>query len=221
MTSPSTARRSPRWCPFSHSGEGAVAPAVRLVVPSRLFNRILAFFIYRSFARAIAAAARAKKSRVTILLPRSLACLTCLLTRRLPTSTPSRIVMSTVSGMDASDDYPTLRAFLKHSDVHFHEEVLPAEDRDNGDVVRASPLCLPAAAAAASPSPRGRWTHWKREHVYWTEPIWRELGLDKRCVGCDGNVDDLMACPDIDGALVGGASLKAESFDRIINFTPK
>ncbi len=32
------------------------------------------------------------------------------------------------------------------------------------------------------------------------------------------NVDDLMAQPDIDGALVGGAALKAESFDRIIKF---
>ena len=29
------------------------------------------------------------------------------------------------------------------------------------------------------------------------------------------NVDELMACPDIDGALVGGASLKADSFIRI------
>merc|ERR1719164_137698 len=36
-----------------------------------------------------------------------------------------------------------------------------------------------------------------------------------------GNVDSLMACPDIDGALVGGASLKAESFSRIVNFNPK
>ena len=34
----------------------------------------------------------------------------------------------------------------------------------------------------------------------------------------DANVDELMACPDIDGALVGGASLKAESFSRIMNF---
>ncbi len=33
------------------------------------------------------------------------------------------------------------------------------------------------------------------------------------------NVDELMAQPDIDGALVGGAALKPESFDRIINFT--
>jgi triosephosphate isomerase len=32
------------------------------------------------------------------------------------------------------------------------------------------------------------------------------------------NVDELMACPDIDGALVGGASLKAESFARIVKF---
>lgn len=32
------------------------------------------------------------------------------------------------------------------------------------------------------------------------------------------NIDDLMRMPDIDGALVGGASLKPESFGRIINF---
>jgi len=32
------------------------------------------------------------------------------------------------------------------------------------------------------------------------------------------NVDDLMSCPDIDGALVGGASLKADLFSPIINF---
>ncbi|MCL2790135.1 MAG: triose-phosphate isomerase [Desulfobulbus sp.] len=32
------------------------------------------------------------------------------------------------------------------------------------------------------------------------------------------NIDNLMAQPDIDGALVGGAALQAESFDRIIRF---
>ena len=32
------------------------------------------------------------------------------------------------------------------------------------------------------------------------------------------NIDDIMAQPDIDGALVGGAALKAESFKRIICF---
>jgi len=33
-----------------------------------------------------------------------------------------------------------------------------------------------------------------------------------------GNVDELMAVPEIDGVLVGGASLKAESFIRIVGF---
>ena len=32
------------------------------------------------------------------------------------------------------------------------------------------------------------------------------------------SVDGLIAKPDIDGALVGGASLSAEGFGRIINF---
>ena len=36
----------------------------------------------------------------------------------------------------------------------------------------------------------------------------------------DANVDDLMACPDIDGALVGGASLVADKFAAIIKFKP-
>ena len=33
------------------------------------------------------------------------------------------------------------------------------------------------------------------------------------------NIDSLMVQPDVDGALVGGAALQAESFARIINFT--
>lgn len=32
------------------------------------------------------------------------------------------------------------------------------------------------------------------------------------------NIDTLMACKDVDGALVGGASLKVESFTRIVKF---
>jgi len=32
------------------------------------------------------------------------------------------------------------------------------------------------------------------------------------------NIDRLMACPDVDGGLVGGASLKSESFERIVKF---
>ena len=35
------------------------------------------------------------------------------------------------------------------------------------------------------------------------------------------NVDSLMACADLDGALVGGASLKVESFVRIVKFVKR
>lgn len=35
------------------------------------------------------------------------------------------------------------------------------------------------------------------------------------------NIDALMACSDVDGALVGGASLKADSFARIVKFRRK
>ena len=35
-----------------------------------------------------------------------------------------------------------------------------------------------------------------------------------------GNVNELMAMPDLDGALVGGASLDAASFSQIVNFKP-
>ncbi len=35
------------------------------------------------------------------------------------------------------------------------------------------------------------------------------------------NIDALMSCADVDGALVGGASLKAESFSRIVKFSRK
>ncbi|HDR00269.1 MAG TPA: triose-phosphate isomerase [candidate division WOR-3 bacterium] len=34
------------------------------------------------------------------------------------------------------------------------------------------------------------------------------------------NVDDLMKLPDLDGVLVGGAALNADSFDRIVRFLP-
>ncbi len=34
------------------------------------------------------------------------------------------------------------------------------------------------------------------------------------------NIDEIMAQPEIDGALVGGASLKADSFGRIVNYQP-
>jgi triosephosphate isomerase len=35
------------------------------------------------------------------------------------------------------------------------------------------------------------------------------------------NIDEIMAIPDVDGVLVGGASLKVDSFVRIVNFRRK
>jgi hypothetical protein len=35
---------------------------------------------------------------------------------------------------------------------------------------------------------------------------------------CEQSVDELMSMPDIDGCLVGGASLDPEKFTRIMNF---
>lgn len=32
------------------------------------------------------------------------------------------------------------------------------------------------------------------------------------------NIDSLMACPDLDGGLVGGASLKSDSFEKLVRF---
>lgn len=32
------------------------------------------------------------------------------------------------------------------------------------------------------------------------------------------NIDSLMACPDVDGGLVGGASLKSDSFEKLVRF---
>ncbi|WP_298975720.1 triose-phosphate isomerase, partial [uncultured Thermosynechococcus sp.] len=34
------------------------------------------------------------------------------------------------------------------------------------------------------------------------------------------NIDAIMAQPEIDGVLVGGASLQPESFGRIVNYNP-
>ena len=62
-------------------------------------------------------------------------------------------------------------------------------------------------------------------HAYLRERLRVLYGnkADELCIIYGGsvtpdNVDSLMACKDVDGALVGGASLKAESFRRIVKF---
>lgn len=51
--------------------------------------------------------------------------------------------------------------------------------------------------------------------------ISRELGILYGGSVTPENIDALMGCPDVDGALVGGASLNPESFARIVKFTVK
>lgn len=58
--------------------------------------------------------------------------------------------------------------------------------------------------------------NWLREHA--GESVAEQVVIQYGGSVKPENVDELMAQPDIDGALVGGASLKAESFARIVNF---
>eukprot|EP00281_Chroomonas_sp_CCMP1168_P018531 CAMPEP_0206236212 /NCGR_PEP_ID=MMETSP0047_2-20121206/13585_1 /ASSEMBLY_ACC=CAM_ASM_000192 /TAXON_ID=195065 /ORGANISM="Chroomonas mesostigmatica_cf, Strain CCMP1168" /LENGTH=300 /DNA_ID=CAMNT_0053660513 /DNA_START=40 /DNA_END=942 /DNA_ORIENTATION=- len=63
-------------------------------------------------------------------------------------------------------------------------------------------------------------------HAYireWLAGMFDKETADKVCIQYGGSVtpesvDALMACPDIDGALVGGAALIADKFDKIVNF---
>ena len=62
-------------------------------------------------------------------------------------------------------------------------------------------------------------------HAYIRERLRLKYGnrADEICIIYGGsvtpeNVDSLMACKDLDGALVGGASLKVESFTRLVKF---
>lgn len=62
-------------------------------------------------------------------------------------------------------------------------------------------------------------------HAYIREKLRVLYGnmADELCILYGGsvtpeNVDSLMACKDVDGALVGGASLKADSFTKIVKF---
>ena len=65
----------------------------------------------------------------------------------------------------------------------------------------------------------------QESHAYIRERLRIKYGnrADDVCIIYGGsvtpeNIDSLMACKDIDGALVGGASLKVESFTRIVKF---
>ncbi len=52
----------------------------------------------------------------------------------------------------------------------------------------------------------------------WDERVAQEVRIQYGGSVKPDNVDGLMACSDIDGALVGGASLKADQYERIVKF---
>jgi triosephosphate isomerase len=89
----------------------------------------------------------------------------------------------------------------------------------DGTVIAYEPIWAIGTGKTATPQQA------QNAHAYIREKLRGLYGnkADKFCIIYGGsvtpeNVDSLMSCEDVDGALVGGASLKVESFTRIIKF---
>ncbi len=98
-------------------------------------------------------------------------------------------------------------------------EGLSAEQA-NKLVVAYEPVWAIGTGETASPSDaqamHGTIRQWLRER--WGDSVADGIRILYGGSVKPDNVDELMSQPDIDGALVGGASLKAESFARIVEF---
>jgi len=108
-------------------------------------------------------------------------------------------------------------------------EVLEREVRSGLDgvspekiVVAYEPIWAIGTGKTASPAQA------QEAHAFVREKLKSVYGdkSDELCILYGGsvtpdNVDALMACDDVDGALVGGASLKPDSFGRIVKFKKK
>ena len=88
-------------------------------------------------------------------------------------------------------------------------------------VVAYEPVWAIGTGLTASPDQAAEAHGWIRRRVTEREPE-RALGLRILYGGSvkPGNIDGLLAGPDVDGVLVGGASLDPEAFARIIQGTP-
>jgi triosephosphate isomerase len=93
-------------------------------------------------------------------------------------------------------------------------------DVDPSDIIMAyEPIWAIGTGKTATPLQA------QEAHAYIREKLKVLYGnkADELCIIYGGsvtpeNVDSIMACYDVDGALVGGASLKVESFTRIVKF---
>jgi triosephosphate isomerase len=87
-------------------------------------------------------------------------------------------------------------------------------------IIAYEPVWAIGTGKTATPEQAQEVHHFIRELVVriFSEPIAEEMRILYGGSVKPDNVDSLMAQTDIDGALVGGASLKADSFTRIIAF---
>jgi triosephosphate isomerase len=94
------------------------------------------------------------------------------------------------------------------------------KDHLDGMVLAYEPIWAIGTGLTATPEQAGEVHGWIREMLaaFSQNGLGQAIRIQYGGSVKPGNINDLMAQPDIDGALVGGASLKPDSFSRIVNF---
>ena len=94
------------------------------------------------------------------------------------------------------------------------------KDDLNGMVLAYEPIWAIGTGLTATPEQAGEVHGWIREMLaaFSQNGLGQAIRIQYGGSVKPDNINDLMAQPDIDGALVGGASLKPDSFSHIVNF---
>lgn len=94
------------------------------------------------------------------------------------------------------------------------------KDHLDGMVLAYEPIWAIGTGLTATPEQAGEVHGWIREMLaaFSQNGLGQAIRIQYGGSVKPGNINDLMAQPDIDGALVGGASLKPDSFSKIVNF---